>query len=253
MGILIDALQESVGTVKKWVRPSAATPLPPNFVILDGSTLVDPDSPFNGMVMKDTRGKFIQGHPTLTNANFAADTTYHFDLGGVIPNGGSATVDLSHDHVAGAHIHPIGSHSHVISGDGSHAHNAPFHSHSVGSDGNHTHAGSTGSAGAHIHNSDNVVTPGHNLIAGASGTYTDSQGAHTHDYSGMSGAGSHSHGGGTGGAGGATDAQGVHSHGGVTGGSGGNTAAGSGNTGTSLGVIDKTPPWWGFVILVKVK
>lgn len=246
MGILIDALQESVGTVKHWVRPSAATPLPPNFVILDGSTLVDPDSPFNGMVMRDMRGKFLQGHPTLTNANFAADTTYHFGLGGTIPNGGSATVDLTHDHAAGAHVHAIGSHSHTITGDGLHQHNAPFHNHSIGSDGSHTHSGTTDQY-THSHTNIAGATFNNSFPAGANSSDT-----HQHNLN-IASNGSHSHGGGTGGAGGSTDQNGSHSHGGTTGGASGTTAAGTGNTATSLGIIDKTPPWLGFIAMVKVK
>lgn len=163
MVLSINALAEPVGSIKSWIRPSAATPLPGGWLICDGSTVVDSSSVFNGLAIPDLRSRFPRGHATLTNANFGADTFYY--TGGTIPTGGADTVNLSHGHSSP-----------------SHAHSSPSHAHAVPSDSGHSHSFSTGGA----------VQPG------PGGTSSYQGGAFTHFHSGTtSPAGTHSHGGAT--------------------------------------------------------
>ena len=134
MAVLLDAFQEAVGSIKPWLRANTAEPLPPNWVICDGSTISDPGSPFDTKAIPDMRDKFVRGHPTLTNANFAADAAY--EAGGTIPAGGTDTNDTTHAHAAGAHTHGVGSHAHTVGSDGNHNHGVSNHSHPLS---NHTH------------------------------------------------------------------------------------------------------------------
>lgn len=251
MAVLLDAFQEAVGSIKDWLRASTAVPLPPNWMILDGSTVVDPDSQYNGIALPDSRSKFHQGHPTLTNANFGADVSYR--AGGTIPNGGAATQNLLHNHPAGAHTHSVAGHTHVIPNQLGHAHNFSGHSHSVPQHSHsitHTHSVPSFNTG----NTTNTSNIGgiYNTAAGIN--YPEHQHAvpshntdNTFTSSGNGGNGTDS------GGGGATDTQGAHDHGGSTGTGAGNTGAGSGNTDNALSSIDNTPPWFGMLKLIKVK
>lgn len=163
MVLSINALAEPVGSIKSWIRPSAATPLPNGWLICDGSTVVDSSSVFNGLAIPDLRSRFPRGHATLTNANFGADTFYY--TGGIVPSGGAVTVNLSHSHSSP-----------------SHSHTTPSHSHTIPSEAGHTHSFSTGGA----------------IQPGPGGTPSYQGGAFTHLHSGTTGSSpSHSHGGST--------------------------------------------------------
>lgn len=100
---MIGALTGPVGTITPWIRNDASTPLPFGWLICDGSTVVDSESPFNGKVIPDLRARFTRGHSTLTNANFAADTLYY--AGGTVPTGGTDSNSLSHGHSTPSHSH----------------------------------------------------------------------------------------------------------------------------------------------------
>ncbi|MFG0319528.1 MAG: hypothetical protein ACF8XB_19815 [Planctomycetota bacterium JB042] len=72
-----------LGVVFDWWRFDPAVPLPDGFAICDGQPVTDPLSPFLGRATPDLTDRFVKG---VTN-EAAIGTT-----------GGSATVDLSHDH-----------------------------------------------------------------------------------------------------------------------------------------------------------
>lgn len=248
MAVLLNAFQEAVGSVKFWLRAAASEPLPANWAILDGSTIVDPDSPFNGKALPDMRDGFLKGHPTLTNANFGADVAYY--AGGTIPSGGVASHNVQHSHAAGAHTHNIGSHNHSIAASGSHNHYVNSHQHTVNS---HTH--SISSDGLHAHTVGDPVT-----ITGAPGfANPGGPGGHSHN---VSNNGSHSHGGGTGSSNpqtnfagqGNTNDGGDHSHGGTTGSATGTTDPGAGNTADALATpLDNEPPYLGMLAIIRIK
>jgi len=105
MASSINALSEPVGAFTSWLRPDNTTPLPYGWLICDGSTVVDSESPFNGKAVPDLRAKFPRGHATLSNANFAADALYF--AGGTVPTGGADTNNLSHAHSVTSHIHSV--------------------------------------------------------------------------------------------------------------------------------------------------
>jgi len=250
MAVLLDAFQEAVGSVKAWLRANTAEPLPANWVICDGSTISDPDSAYNGKAIPDLRDQFLKGHPTLTNANFAADATY--EAGGTIPAGGVATHNLTHAHPAGAHIHGVGAHNHSVPNSGTHGHtvgghyhNLYAHGHSIDND-NHTHGG-TGAT--------SIFTP---LTQGGGQALVGAVDPHSHTIPAYN----HSHNGVTQGSNGPTFTHasaesvtpgGDHNHGGTTGPGLGSTDPGSGNTGDGLAVIDNTPQNLALLMILKIK
>jgi hypothetical protein len=113
MVLSISALVEPVGSIKQWIRPDNSTPLPPGWLICDGSTVVDASSVFNGKALPDLRGRFARGHATLDNSNFAADTLYF--TGGTLPTGGADSNDFAHTHVVANHAHTVNAHDHTFS------------------------------------------------------------------------------------------------------------------------------------------
>lgn len=106
MVISLDSLKEPIGSIKPWIRPNISTPIPVNWLICDGSTVVDSASPFNGLAIPDYRSRFTRGHNLLTNANFGSDTNYYAGSPG-IPAGGTDTNNLAHAHTEAAHAHSI--------------------------------------------------------------------------------------------------------------------------------------------------
>ena len=57
MAIIINSQVEPVGSIKSWVL-SELSPLPAEWLICDGSTVVDDSSPFNGLSLPDMRSQF---------------------------------------------------------------------------------------------------------------------------------------------------------------------------------------------------
>jgi len=105
MVISTSAFSTPVGSIKSWIRRDFTIDLPFGWLICDGSTVVDSESPFNGKPLPDLRGEFPRGHTTLSNANFAADALYF--AGGTVPTGGSDTGAVGHSH-------PIPNHNHTF-------------------------------------------------------------------------------------------------------------------------------------------
>ena len=243
MAFLVDALGEAVGSVKSFMRPTVATPLPSGWVILDGSTVSDPDSIFDGYTLIDMRSKFVRGHSSLTNSNFGSDVTYALGgAGAAIETGGTSSHNLAHSHAAGAHTHTLGSHTHTVSSDGSHTHTVANHTHDVTipSDGNHSHGGLTGAPSATFGTDSAVFFD----VASNNHNHTiTTDGAHDHGTTITTGSGGS----------GNTGSAGVHDHGGATGAAVGNTGAGSGNTNSALTSIDNKPPFVGLIWIMKIK
>lgn len=151
--------------MKVWVRATSSVTIEPNWVISDGSTIADGASSYNGKAIPDMRGSYPKGHPTLSNANFGADTTY-FAGGSGIVTGGSSSVNLNHSHGVGndgshSHSGSVNSHNHGINNDGTHQHTsdgpavgntAVYNNSSGGAFGN------INAAGAHAHGSNTQFT-----------------------------------------------------------------------------------------------
>jgi len=101
-----------IGTVLDWWCSSDCT-IPDGFAIADGSTVSDPESPFDGDALPDLTDTFIRG---TTNVNDVGQT------------GGSQM--HSHPITDPGHGHPAaGIHSHQIGNSGDHGHNISSSSH----------------------------------------------------------------------------------------------------------------------------
>lgn len=104
-----------VGGIVDWYRPSTSTPIPSGWVVCDGATVNDPESPFNLQPVPNLVGRFVRGMtPALLSAT-------GYGAGAIQPlpdQGGSDTLNLSHSH-------SVFSHTHGISSDGLHRHNTP--------------------------------------------------------------------------------------------------------------------------------
>lgn len=116
--------QETVGSVKLWTRPNTTAGLPPNWVIADGSTIVDPDSPFNGVAVPNLVDRFPYGAPGITNGSGLGA----YESGATVL-GGAHNKNLSHTHSMQSHVHNMQSHTHSMQG----------HTHSITNDGGHNH------------------------------------------------------------------------------------------------------------------
>jgi hypothetical protein len=129
----LDAVEQQVvpvGTVIDWYRPSAGTPVPAGWKVMDGTAVNDPQSPMFGVVVPDMTGKFARGVASS-------------DQGAVGATGGSN----QHDHTVNyTHGHTDGSFSTTVSSSG-----ANTISGTISGTGSGTGSGSTGGAGAHSH------------------------------------------------------------------------------------------------------
>ncbi|HCU24360.1 MAG TPA: hypothetical protein DF383_05020 [Deltaproteobacteria bacterium] len=183
-------------------------PLSSSWAFLDGRTITDPGSPFNGTTLKDTSGRYLVGYGTDGGADI--DTAPFSAL--TVGNAGHQ-IDLQHSHTIPGHSHTVNSHTHSL----------PSHSHSISSDGNHNHGGRT-----------NRMSPTAGDEAGSPNTYRildnsgwkSSTGADSHSidvFGTATNSGHHDH---------IIDNSGSHSHGGFTN-SGGSGTSGSASPGTS--------------------
>jgi len=92
-----------VGTVIDWWRPDASFPVPEGYMICDGSTVTDPQSPLNGKTLPNLTDRFVRG---VTDVNQIGTT------------GGAASHNhsINHDHAAqGFTTSSNGSHKHLWS------------------------------------------------------------------------------------------------------------------------------------------
>ena len=108
-----------VGAVIDWWRPNATFPVPDGFQICDGSMVVDPESPLNGLTLPDLRNRFVRGANVIGDIGLTGGTDSHAHSVDA-PITGSNSVNLAHSH---SHDHPA--HGLSITSD-SHTH---FHDH----------------------------------------------------------------------------------------------------------------------------
>lgn len=84
-----------IGQVIDWWRPDPSFSVPSNFVILDGSTINDSESPFDGLTLPNCNTRFIRGGNT----------------GSLNNTGGNSSQSFAHTHTS-AHSHTSDTHSH---------------------------------------------------------------------------------------------------------------------------------------------
>jgi hypothetical protein len=105
-----------VGTVVDWYRPSAATPAPEGWQLMNGSTVTDTESIYYGQVLPDLTDRFTRGVVDQSLVGVSSGSSAH-----------THAVDMSHAHSAstdtqGAHYHSWasfdGSGTDWYSGDG---------------------------------------------------------------------------------------------------------------------------------------
>lgn len=182
--------REAIGTIKTWIRPNASTALPANWVLCDGSVLMDSDSPFDGSNLPDMRNRYMRGG-NISNLSFPTDMNYVLGGSGVVSGGAT-----NHSHGvfnAGAHSHGVNG-STANAGDHSHGSGSLLASGTTGTIptcntagscpidfgltlGFHTHnvtanlSGNTANAGTHAHNmsfnTSNTGSHAHNMNAEA--------------------------------------------------------------------------------------
>jgi hypothetical protein len=129
----LDAVEQQVvpvGTVIDWYRPTAETPVPAGWKVMDGTAIDDPQSPMFGVVVPDMSGKFARGVPAS-------------DQGAIGASGGAN----QHDHTVNyTHGHTGGSFSTTVSSSG-----ANTMSGTMSGSGSGTGSGTAVDAGAHSH------------------------------------------------------------------------------------------------------
>ena len=69
--------QVPIGGVVDWYRPDASFPIPNGYMLADGSTVADPDSPLNNKSLPDLRAKFTRGAATLNEIGAAGGLASH--------------------------------------------------------------------------------------------------------------------------------------------------------------------------------
>ncbi|MFN8443796.1 MAG: hypothetical protein U0175_23660 [Caldilineaceae bacterium] len=92
-----------VGTVIDWWRPDANTPLPEGYLICNGQTVNDAQSPLNGKALPNLNNAFVRGttDPNAIGATGGAATHHH---------------SINHDHAAvTTKTSPAGHHNHGYS------------------------------------------------------------------------------------------------------------------------------------------
>lgn len=107
-----------VGGVIDWFRPDLTTAVPDGWAVCDGSTISDPDSPFNGKALPNLVGRFVRG------LNPAQLSSYGYAVGSSSPSlpdlGGQSTIELGHNHSV-PHDHGMththdNAHTHTVTG-----------------------------------------------------------------------------------------------------------------------------------------
>ncbi len=103
-----------LGTVIEWWRPNASFPVPEGYVICDGSTVTDPESPYDGVALPDLIDNFVRGvtDTALIGETFDGNHDHVFD-----PPQVTSSEDGAHTHplIFGASTSFSGSHHHTYS------------------------------------------------------------------------------------------------------------------------------------------
>jgi len=76
-GCLTTGGQVPIGGVVDWYRPDASFPVPEGYMVADGSTVTDPQSPLVNKVLPDLRAKFVQGATTPDEIGTAGGMSSH--------------------------------------------------------------------------------------------------------------------------------------------------------------------------------
>ena len=66
-----------IGGVINWYRPNASFPVPDNYMIADGSTVTDQNSPLFNETLPDLRSKFVRGAATLNEIGIEGGVATH--------------------------------------------------------------------------------------------------------------------------------------------------------------------------------
>lgn len=66
-----------VGTVIDWWTPDTSTPLPEGFVVCDGRTVADPDSPLNGKTLPNLNKRFVRGVTDINDMGASGGINTH--------------------------------------------------------------------------------------------------------------------------------------------------------------------------------
>ena len=95
-----------LGAVIDWWRPDPTFPVPDGFLIADGSRVVDPKSPLDGMLLPDLRGKFVRGSQDAAGIGSSGGASTHTHSASPPP---LRTVGNSHRHEwASTYLTPAG-------------------------------------------------------------------------------------------------------------------------------------------------
>jgi hypothetical protein len=154
---------DTIGSVKLWTRPNTTNDLPPNWVIADGSTIIDPDSPFNGQAIPDLVDRFPQGAPGITNSSGLGS---YESAATVIGGPAGHALNLNHSHSMQNHTHGMQNHTHGMQ---SHTHSMQNHTHGIDND-------------AHNHDSNNLANTG--ALASAAPGSAQLTDTHNHSHGG---------------------------------------------------------------------
>ena len=66
-----------IGGIVDWYRPDASFPVPNGYMIADGSTVSDSDSPLNNKTLPDLRSKFTKGAATINQIGVTGGLASH--------------------------------------------------------------------------------------------------------------------------------------------------------------------------------
>lgn len=127
-----------IGIVVPWWRPDASVPVPTGWIVPIGQTLTDPEHDFayvGSIVVPDMRNAFVLGAAT---SGTGTGTGTPPAIGAV---GGSHTLNLAHAHSVNSHTHSVPDHVHSID---AHSHTVSDHAHTVPTQADHAHTYNSG-------------------------------------------------------------------------------------------------------------
>lgn len=127
-----------IGVIIPWWRPDVSVPVPTGWIVPVGQTLTDPQHDFSyvgSITVPDMRNAFVLGAAT---SGTGVGTGTPPAIGAV---GGSHTLNLAHAHGVNAHTHSVPAHTHTID---PHSHTVSDHTHTVPTQADHAHTYASG-------------------------------------------------------------------------------------------------------------
>lgn len=127
-----------IGIVVPWYRPDPSIAVPSGWIVPIGQTLTDPEHDFaiaGSIQVPDLRNKFILGAYT---SGTGTGTSTPPAIGAV---GGSHTINLAHAHAVNSHTHSVPNHTHGID---PHSHTVSDHTHTIATQTDHAHTYNSG-------------------------------------------------------------------------------------------------------------